>query len=389
MNPLRILQIQTYLRSERINPRAGGKSRVALMLTRYLLEAGHTVALYPWPERIWGKTLEFAASPAVPAEILPTLALPNARSVLPDASRLLRAKFAGTERHSLFQDLCFLEGLRLAIEQFRPDILHCHQTTSDIPVLLPMTGKKPPAVLTHHSGRIGTHLNVYDRVIFLSRSMQEEVCGKTGYPKERTRILHLPIADVFLSGEAVPASGRAGLACVSNLKDAKGVDLLLEAYRRSARLRNHPLHLCGSGPDEETYKAFSAEHDLPVRFHGRLTPPEVKEVVSQSRLLVNPSRMEGFSIALLEALALGTPVVGWAPQVKELEELWGRCVGFPFDGRNQSAEDLEAVLLRALDDPILDDGSRTELARLARESFSMDRYGREMVGHYVELRKGG
>ena len=95
MKPLRILQIQTYLRSERINPRAGGKSRVALMLTRFLLEAGHTVALYPWPERIWGETVEFAASPAVPAEVFPTLALPARPHAIPDAARLLTAKFAG------------------------------------------------------------------------------------------------------------------------------------------------------------------------------------------------------------------------------------------------------------------------------------------------------
>jgi glycosyltransferase involved in cell wall biosynthesis len=388
MRALRILQIQTYLRSERINPRAGGKSRVALMLTRFLLESGNTVALYPWPERIWGETLEFAASPAVPAEILPTLALPSWRHWLTDSVHLRSAKFSGTDRHSLFQDLCFLEGLRLAIERFKPDILHCHQSTSDIPILLPLTGKKPAAVLTHHSGRIGTNLDVYDRVIFLSRSMQEEVCRQSGYPAERTRILYYPISDEFLAGEIVPAQERNGLVSVGNLKDAKGVDLLLEVYRRSERLRKHPLHLCGSGPDEERYKELAVQNGLPVVFHGRLTVPDVKAIVSRAVLLVNPSRMEGFSVALLEALACGTPVLGWAPQVSELEEWWHRPVGFAFDARRQTAEELEALLLRALEDPILTDRSRTELSGLARESFSMERYGKEMAGHYTELLHG-
>jgi glycosyltransferase involved in cell wall biosynthesis len=388
MKPLRILQIQTYLRSERINPRAGGKSRVALMLTRYLLEAGHTVALYPWPERIWGETLEFAASPVVPAQILPTLALPSLRHGMPDAVHLRSAKFSGTDRHSLFQDMCFLEGLRLAIERFQPDILHCHQTGSDIPILLPLTGKKTPAVLTHHSGRIGTNLDVYDRVIFLSRAMQEEVCRQSGYPMERTRILYYPISDDFLTGAIIPAPERNGLVSVGNLKHAKGIDLLLEAYRRNEELRKHPLHLCGSGPDEEEYKALAAKENLPVVFHGRLTVAEVKAVVSRAILLVNPSRMEGFSIALLEALACGTPVVGWAPQVQELEEWWKRTVGFAFDARRQTAEELERLLLRALEDPILEDRSRIGLSGLARESFSMDRYGREMTGHYSDLLYG-
>jgi glycosyltransferase involved in cell wall biosynthesis len=389
MKPLRILQIQTYLRSERINPRAGGKSRVALMLTRFLLEAGHTVALYPWPERIWGETLEFAASPGVPAEVFPTLALPAWTHAIPDAARLLTAKFAGPDRHTLFQDLCFLEGLRIAIDRFHPDILHCHQTESDIPVLLPLTGRKPPAILTHHSGRTGTNLKVYDRIIFLSRAMQDEVCGRTGYPKEKTRILYYPVSDDFLTGDIPPARERNGLVNVGNLKDAKGMDLLLEVYRRNERLREHPLHLCGSGPDEEKYKALAVKENLPVVFHGRLTALEVKAIVTQSILLVNPSRMEGFSVALMEALTCGTPVVGWAPQVSELEGWWQKKVGFAFDARHQSAQELETIILRALDDPVLEDRSRKELSGLARSAFSMERYGREMAGHYADLLGGG
>jgi glycosyltransferase involved in cell wall biosynthesis len=377
MKPLRILQIQTYLRSERVNPRAGGKSRVALMLTRYLLEAGQTVSLYPWPERIWGETLEFSASPIVPAGVFPTLALPALSHAIPDALRLMSAKFSGPDRHSLFLDLCFLEGLRLAIRRFNPDILHCHQTESDIPILLPLTGMKPPALLTHHSGRIGSHLNGYDRILFLSRAMQEDVCRQTGYPEERAHILYYPVSDEFLAGGLVPAKARSGLVCVGNLKDAKGVDLLLELYRRNERLRKHPLHLCGRGPDEEKYKALAEKENLPVVFHGRLTAPEVKAILSQSILMVNPSRMEGFSVALLEALACGTPVLGWAPQVLELQDWWKRPVGFAFDARRQSIEELEAVLMNALEDPVLEDRSRKELA------------GKAMISHYEELRSGG
>ncbi|MBN1438910.1 MAG: glycosyltransferase family 4 protein [Anaerolineales bacterium] len=389
MKPLRILQIQTYLRSERINPRAGGKSRVALMLTRGLLEAGQKVALYPWPERIWGETLEFSASPAVPAPVFPTLALPSPARLLPDAARLLRAKFSGSDRHMLFLDLCFLEGLRLAIDRFGPDILHCHQTESDIPVLLPLTGRKPRTILTHHSGRTGSNLSVYDRIIFLSRAMQDEVCRKTGYPRERTRILYYPVSDVFLEGEVVPGSERSGLVSVGNLKDSKGVDLLLEAYRRNERLRGHTLHLCGSGQDEERYKSLVKQENLPVVFHGRLSASEIKTIVSGSLLLVNPSRMEGFSVALMESLACGTPVVGWAPQVQELQDWWRQPVGWAFDARIEGVDALAGLVAEALESPVLGDPSRRALADKARESFSMQRYGREMAGHYADLIGGG
>jgi glycosyltransferase involved in cell wall biosynthesis len=378
---MRILQIQTYLRSERVNPRAGGKSRISLMLARYLAESGHEVAIYPWPERIWGKTAEFAVSPNAPAQIMPTLALPASSTFFSDALRLSRTRFFGGDRHFLFQDMCFLEGLRLAIDKFEPDILHCQQTESDIPPMLRILKRNVPTLLTHHSGRS-------DRIVFLSRSMQAEVCRRSGYPLEKSRVIYIPISDEFLHGDVIPADARKGIVCVGGLKDAKGVDLLLEAYRLSRPLRSHPLHLCGTGPDEARYMEFVSRNRLQVVFHGRVSTPEIQRIVSHAKLLVNPSRMEGFSVAILEALACGTPVVGWAAQVKELSELWRRPAGFGFDGRAQSAQELAECVIRALADPIVQTGSRKELARQARDSFSMSRYGAEMAQVYTELRSG-
>jgi glycosyltransferase involved in cell wall biosynthesis len=385
---MRILSVQTYLRSERINPRAGGKSRISLMLARYLLESGHAVGLFPWPERIWGKTADFAVTPDSSALVFPTLALPPLLKIVPDFLRLSTTRLYGNEHRSLFQDMCFLEGLRLALTRFRPNILHCHQTESDIPPLLRILGKSAPAVLTHHSGWSGHYLGVYDRIIFLSRTMQEEICRRSGYPIEKSRVLYCPISDEFLQGNVVSAEERTGIVCVGGLKDAKGVDLLLHAWRQDERLRVQPVHLCGTGPDEERYKEFARRHNLPAVFHGRISTREIKEIVSRARLLVNPSRMEGFSVALLEALACGTPIVGWADQVNELSQVWNRSVGFDFDARRQGADELADVIVRALDDPVGRDESRGALSRLARETFSMDRYGAEMIKLYVELGAG-
>jgi glycosyltransferase involved in cell wall biosynthesis len=386
---LRVLQVHTYLRCEKVNPRAGGKSRVSLMLSRYLLDAGHEVAVYSWPERIWGDAVPFGTGAARPALAFPTLALPSLRRAARDFARLRATAFPTRPGRSRWVDLLFLEGLQDAIRKFRPDILHCQQTDSDIPALIRALGGPVPAILTHHSGRSGPQLDAYGRILFISRAMQEEVCARTGYAKEKTGVAYCPILPIFQQGDITPAGERKGIVCAGVLTKAKGVDLLLEAYRLDAALRNHPLTLCGAGADEEEFRAFAHRHDLPVIFKGRLDPAETREVMRRSRLLVNPSRMEGFSVALLEALACGTPIVGWAPQVRELEQAWKRRIGFPFRAGTRNAAALAALIRRALADPLQRTGERRRIAALARESFSIERYGSQTLEEYRRLLSSG
>ncbi len=172
---------------------------------------------------------------------------------------------------------------------------------------------------------------------------------------------------------------------VGRLDRAKGVDLLLEAWRRDADLNAHPLHLCGAGEREKEFREFVARHDLNVIFEGRLTVSSLQHVIAHSRALVNPSRLEGFSIALLEALACGTPVIGWAEQVRELEQWWGLPVGLPFDGRTQTADQLAEAVRNLLEGPTQRDASRAGLAANSRRHFTLERYGEENLTLYAQM----
>jgi glycosyltransferase involved in cell wall biosynthesis len=110
----------------------------------------------------------------------------------------------------------------------------------------------------------------------------------------------------------------------------------------------------------------------------------VSPVILRSRM--NPdARREGFSLALVEALCLGTPVVGWAPQVRELEALLGMAVGEPFDGRTQTVQELAATLHRALTGKTVSAGHRRRLAKAARDFFSEERFLAAYLEIYNEL----
>ncbi|MEO8076868.1 MAG: glycosyltransferase family 4 protein [Acidobacteriota bacterium] len=171
------------------------------------------------------------------------------------------------------------------------------------------------------------------RVLPISRAIERELVG-LGAPPRRLVMLPLPLAAD--DGTRVDrAAARAAFGCspgdvvvgtVGRSVPVKGWDVLLRAMVEiSAAVPATKLLLAGSTgrSDErapyERLVQFLAEHGLAdrVRFTGHVT--DIAPVLSASDIFVLPSRSEGYSLALLEALCAGLPVVstrvGIAPDV--------------------------------------------------------------------------
>jgi len=112
------------------------------------------------------------------------------------------------------------------------------------------------------------------------------------------------------------------LICVGRLSPEKGQAGLLEAF---AKLRERheglQLRLVGDGPEREALEALASKLRLGdgVSFAGRLSEVETLEEIARSDILVLPSFMEGLPIVLMEAMAVGVPVV--ASRVAGIPEL--------------------------------------------------------------------
>lgn len=114
--------------------------------------------------------------------------------------------------------------------------------------------------------------------------------------------------------DALPSEKRTVLF-VGSLREVKGVDRLIEAWRLLMSQNNPPaaeLHLVGDGELEaglrETTRAAGLEAS--VKFRGRQPREQVAEAMRAAHCLVLPSRSEGMPNVVLEALASGVPVVG-------------------------------------------------------------------------------
>lgn len=106
----------------------------------------------------------------------------------------------------------------------------------------------------------------------------------------------------------------------------KGLDLLLDAYAKIANNCKYSLVIAGRGPDEkETLKKIKhLKLDNKVKLVGAAYGKVKKKLMSEAICVVFPSRHEGFSLFLLEALAAGLPIVAF--NISELSWLKGNFV---------------------------------------------------------------
>jgi glycosyltransferase involved in cell wall biosynthesis len=223
--------------------------------------------------------------------------------------------------------------------------------------------------------RIEAALTRLGHVIAPSRAMREFMLAH-GFPRRRVHVIPYGV-------EPAPAAPRperdvftAGVA--ANLEYWKGLDVLLQAARSVGSPLRLEIYGTGSLRDELEREARAAGVD--ATFHGFVA--DMSDRFRELDVLVQPSRADNLPLAILEAMAVGTPVIG------------ARVGGIPelvVDGETGILVEPEdpAALASALEDLARDPERRRELGRKARERiaahFSAEDVARRTVALYHEL----
>lgn len=138
------------------------------------------------------------------------------------------------------------------------------------------------------------------------------------------------------------------------------------------------------GPDEGAIAAPMAlvatrgPHAQRISWEGAIPATEVFERLANSYLYVLPAEHEPFGLTVIEALAVGTPVVLAADAAISDEILEADC-GAIFDG---SLENLCAVVASYLDDTDLRDRQSANAKLLAKRHYSSERLGDRLLKVY-------
>jgi glycosyltransferase involved in cell wall biosynthesis len=299
-------RLRIALVTRRYPPQIGGAERVLSYLAPALAaEGADIVVVTARPLDVPAAVIDDRSSP-VPVVRLPT-------------SRL---RFLGT--------LQYMAHLRRWFARNRVDLAYVSMLKHDayvavgagrrhgFPVVLRPEGAGATGDLAwQRRGRFGRTIarrtRRADAVVAISPAVRDELLA-AGY--DPARIHDLP------NGVPVPEPpwrprddwrGRPRAVFVGRLAPEKGLDVLIDAWPRVRA--EHPdacLSLIGEGPDRPALEARIARAGLAgaVELPGALA--EVIERLRAADLFVLPSREEGMSIALLEAMALGVPAVATA-----------------------------------------------------------------------------
>lgn len=166
--------------------------------------------------------------------------------------------------------------------------------------------------------RVILHLLRYPRALVAqSPDMMTELARHT-VPGQEIAVIGNPVSPADMDAACaaqrtrgeLQVRGRPSLVAVGRLAPQKGFDLLLPAFARF--LRDFPeavLTIFGEGPERAAYEAQARALDIhrSVLLAGH--SDRVLAEVASADIFVSSSRYEGFSNAILEAMALGSAVV--------------------------------------------------------------------------------
>ena len=300
------------------------------------------------------------------------------------------------------------------IAGFRPDVVHTHLLFSELYAALSLIPAGAVRLATFHNLGFDALPNVslrqrlvraverqallrrFDGYVAVSQRAAQSARRHLGL--DSVEVIHNPV-DVGRVRELAPATqpvarAQLGVAAderlvvlVGKLSEPKGHDVALQAFAGLPANLGVRLAFVGAGPLARELRelSLSLAVDPRVRWVGEADAAGALAWLQAADVVMLPSRHEGLPITLLEAMALGKPVVattvGGIPEVVEHQRTaWLIPPSAP--------DALAAALTHLLENPTL----AAALGEAAREDvarrFSVGEAARRYLDLYERLRIG-
>ena len=287
-------------------------------------------------------------------------------------------------------------ALRRIVDRVRPDIVHLHSSKAGVAGRVRALG--PRTIFQPHGwswdaveGATAVAVRRWERFaaprsdLLICVSREERERGESAGLAASWSVIEnaVDLHEFPFQSEEDRASARSQLGlsraplavCVGPLRYQKGQDLLVEAWSQVKEIEPQAqLVVVGDGPERE--RVVQLADGTGVVFAGH--QEEVVPWLAAADLVVIPSRWDGLSLSLLEAMASGRSVVATdVPGVVRVLGDGGEVV--PVGDRNA----LATALVRRLKDPELTEREGLAARRRAEEAFAWDRLIEHMDEAYA------
>jgi len=274
--------------------------------------------------------------------------------------------------------------IRSLATNLRIDVLHGHGAKGGVNARLGRLASKRAALYTPHGGTLHfgpgsmsgkvfrsierALLPLTDAVIFESAFARGAYRSTIAQPRCPDPVVHNGLASPEFE-PVTPDADAADFLFVGELRDLKGVHILLEAFSRLRRPDGSlpTLLLVGDGPDRSRY----AEMVSALSLADRVTMPGAqvaRTTFPRGQCMVVPSLAESLPYIVLEAAAAGLPVI--ATDVGGVKEIFGPTSSSLVPASDVSA--LQAAMQAFLDRPAEARAEARERLEFIAPRFSLD-----------------
>lgn len=210
--------------------------------------------------------------------------------------------------------------LRKAIRQEKPDVVLSFCVKANYRAMMASMGTRIPVIVSvrndpqkDYTGKINTLMNH----LFLNRAagcvFQTEEARNFFNKKlqKKSVIICNPVNEKYLQAERRKPEKK--IVCVGRLVAQKNQMLLVCAFEKI--IKKYPeyhLYLYGDGSDDackEELLAYAENHHLTERIHFMGLSSTLETDIADAAMFVLPSNYEGMPNALMEAMAMGLPVI--------------------------------------------------------------------------------
>jgi glycosyltransferase involved in cell wall biosynthesis len=309
----------------------GGLEHHVAYLTRALRQRGHEVEVLPIDRSVRARRPSMERN-AGPGEMV----VEKSNSFA--ATRLGTSLSGGLDTVlTLCRRMCLdLENGTIAarVAGFEPDVIHQHAYLGGL-TLSWCLARRYPIIFTNHTGAylyLNRYwptrqaqrglLNLFDEIIAPSRELLPKTEHSHYVPNGVDSEVFFPVSpdERKRLREQLGCQDRVLFICPRRWAPTKGIVHFGRALRllsARARARSTFLFAGNDTPGYENYQrsvrsVLGAAAGVDVRILGNLKHDRVAELMNAADVCVIPSLMEATSLACLEAMACGTPVLGSA-----------------------------------------------------------------------------